>query len=105
MVSKATEVNFPMYVGGEWTLGEGGESREVRNPATGETIGRIPLGGSADVDRAVRVARSAAPELGRMTAFERAELCVRMADAISERREELARTLSIEHGKPLHSEA
>jgi acyl-CoA reductase-like NAD-dependent aldehyde dehydrogenase len=105
MVSEVREVNFPMYVGGEWTFGEGGESREIRNPATGEMIGRIPLGGAADVDRAVREAQAVAPQLARMTAFERAELCVRMADAISERKEELARTLSTEHGKPLHAEA
>jgi acyl-CoA reductase-like NAD-dependent aldehyde dehydrogenase len=105
MVGEVKEINFPMYVGGQWTSGEGGESREVMNPATGEAIGRLQLGGAADVDRAVRVARAVAPELARMTAFERAELCVRMADATSARREELARTLSREHGKPLHAEA
>jgi acyl-CoA reductase-like NAD-dependent aldehyde dehydrogenase len=105
MENEAREATYPMYVGGEWTLGEGGELGDVKNPATGETIGKVPLGGSADVDRAVRAARSVAPELARMTAFERAELCFRLSDAISERREGLARTLSVEHGKPLHSEA
>jgi acyl-CoA reductase-like NAD-dependent aldehyde dehydrogenase len=105
MVGEVREARFPMYVGGEWTFGGGGEFREVRNPATGEAIGRIPLGEAADVDQAVQAAQAIAPDLARMTAFERAELCVGMADAISERREELARTLSTEHGKPLHSEA
>src|SRR3712207_8232762 len=38
------------------------------------SIGRIPLGGTADIDRAVRAARAVAPALARMTAFERAEL-------------------------------
>lgn len=103
-MSNSGEVRFPMYLGGEWVSGDG-QSREVRNPATGEEIGRIPLGGPAEVDRAVRAARAVAPELARMTVFERAELCERMAVAVAARREDLARTLSVEHGKPLHSEA
>ena len=103
-MSKSGEMRFPMYLGGEWVSGDG-ESREVRNPATGEKIGTIPLGGAAEVDRAVRAAGAVAPGLARMTAFERAELCGRLADAVAARREELARTLSAEHGKPLHSEA
>jgi succinate-semialdehyde dehydrogenase/glutarate-semialdehyde dehydrogenase len=105
MVGEVSRADFPMYIGGEWTFGEGEESGEARNPATGETIGRLPIGSPADVDRAVRAARAVAHELARMTVFERAELCVRLADAIFERRAELVRTLSAEHGKPLHSEA
>lgn len=99
------QANFQMYIGGEWTGGEAGETRGVRNPATGDGLGEYAVGSAADVDRAVQAARNVAPELARMGAFERAELCTKLADAVTERREELARILSMEHGKPLHTEA
>ena len=91
---------YPMHIDGEryW---ESGETRDVVSPATGETIGRIPLGTREDADRAVRAARRASKLLARMTVFERAELCFRIADTILKNKEKLARLLTLEQGKPL----
>ncbi|CAH0118933.1 Glutarate-semialdehyde dehydrogenase [Paenibacillus sp. CECT 9249] len=96
---------YPMYIDGAWYSGDGKHVKDVISPATGETIGTIPTGTREDADRAVRAAHRAAPSLAAMTVFERAELCQRIADAIAANKEELAKVLSMEHGKPYHTEA
>ena len=42
------------YVGGRWVAASSAEQRDVQNPATGETLARVPLSNAADVDAAVR---------------------------------------------------
>ena len=49
------------YVGGRWTSAESAEALDVTNPATGETLARVPLSSAADLDAAVRAAREALP--------------------------------------------
>lgn len=97
-------MNYPMYIDGEWRFREGAEFKDVISPGSGEVIGRIPMGTKDDVDRAVRAAHRESFALASMTVFERAELCMRIADAIEGRKEELARLLSQEHGKPYSTE-
>ena len=48
-----------MIIGGEQVDALDGQTFEVHNPATGAVIARVPLGGKADVDRAVEAARKA----------------------------------------------
>ena len=105
MVKGTSKIDFPMYIGGQRHLSESDEIRDVTSPATGERLGRLAYGTPVDVDLAVRAAQAAAQTLAKMTVFERAELCVSVADVLASRREETARTLSKEHGKPLHTEA
>ena len=47
------------YIGGEWVGAETENSREVRNPATGDLLAEVPLSEAEDVDRAARTAREA----------------------------------------------
>ena len=96
---------FPMFIDGQWHTGDQNNLKDVTSPATGEVLGQIPFGVSEDVDRAVRAARRASKSLERMTVFERAELCQRIANAIEVNRDRLAKLLSLEHGKPLYTEA
>ena len=42
------------FLDGEWVDATGGETMEVLNPATGETIAEVPRSSAADVDRAVQ---------------------------------------------------
>src|SRR5262249_18793854 len=58
-----------------------------------------------DVDRAVAAARDAQPKWAALSAWERAKVCHAIADLIVERREEFARELSLEQGKPNEAEA
>jgi 1-pyrroline dehydrogenase len=88
-------------VGGEWVDSASGETMEVLNPATGETIAEVPRANSEDVDRAVQAAKRALPEWLETTPGERAELLLKLADAIVEHTDELAELESRNVGKPL----
>jgi acyl-CoA reductase-like NAD-dependent aldehyde dehydrogenase len=94
-----------MYVAGEWAESESGERMEATSPATGETIGTVPAGTRTDVRRAIAAANDVAPAWGAASAFERARACERVAEAIHRRRDDLARTLTLDQGKPLQAEA
>ncbi len=96
---------YRMYVAGEWTEGESGVLMKATSPSTGEPIGTIPEGTREDVRRAVAAANDAWPGWAARSAFERATAMDRVADIIVERREDLARTLTLDQGKPLHAEA
>src|SRR5438876_11835500 len=88
-------------VGGEWVDSLDGGTMEVLNPATGETIAEVPRANAEDVDRAVQAAKKALPEWLETTPGERAELLLKLADAINEHAEELAELESRNVGKPL----
>ncbi|MEZ0312073.1 MAG: aldehyde dehydrogenase [Myxococcota bacterium] len=93
------------WIGGAWVPSRGGGSEDVVSPATGAVIGKLITGTTRDVDDAVESATSAAAVLATMTPFERAKLCFKIAESIEKRKEALAKLLSLEQGKPLHSEA
>jgi 1-pyrroline dehydrogenase len=88
-------------VGGEWVDSASGETMEVLNPATGETIAEVPRATAEDVDRAVQAAKKALPEWLDTTPGERAEMLLKLANAIDEHAEELAEIESRNVGKPL----
>jgi 1-pyrroline dehydrogenase len=88
-------------VGGEWVDAVEGGTAEIINPATGEPIGEVPQGTQADVDRAVEAAKRAWPQWRESTPAERAELLLKLADAIDEHADELAEIESRNVGKPL----
>jgi acyl-CoA reductase-like NAD-dependent aldehyde dehydrogenase len=93
------------FVGGEWVQASHDRVRQIVSPVTGEVIAEAPDASSADIDRAVVAARAAQPAWAARTAWERAEICHAIADLIVERREEFARALTLEQGKPYASEA
>src|SRR5438067_8097168 len=88
-------------VGGEWVDSASGETMQVLNPATGDTIAEVPQASAEDVDRAVQAAKKALPEWLETTPGERSELLLKLADAIEEHGEELAELESRNVGKPL----
>src|SRR5262245_5930676 len=49
------------YIGGRWVASSATRFGEVRNPADDSLLARVPLGGAADVDRAVQAALKAYP--------------------------------------------
>ena len=94
-----------MFVGGGWQPSASGETFDAISPATGELIGAVPQGDRGDAQRAIAVARDAADGWARLTAFERAAKMNTVGDVIESRRDELARTLTLDQGKPLKAEA
>jgi acyl-CoA reductase-like NAD-dependent aldehyde dehydrogenase len=79
---------------------EGG--REIKDPATGDVVGRAPEHSAQDLEAAVAAARAAQPAWGRLSHAERSEYLNRAADAIEHSAEALAELLSREQGKPLN---
>jgi 1-pyrroline dehydrogenase len=89
------------FVGGEWVDSDGGDTMEVLNPATGETIAEVQRSTAEDAERAVEAAKAALPEWLEATPAERSELLHKLADVIEENADELAAIESKNVGKPL----
>jgi 1-pyrroline dehydrogenase len=87
-------------VGGEWVDAVEGETMEVINPATGETIGEVPRGSQADVDRAVAAAKQAFEDWRDTTPGERSGMLLALADALEEHADELIEAEKANVGKP-----
>ena len=81
---------------------DGGPSREVHDPATGELIARVPIHDETDLDQAIERARSAQPGWAALSDEERSAALNRVADAVEAAAEPLAELLSREQGKPLN---
>jgi len=90
-----------LFIAGEWTTAESGETFDAESPATGETIGTVQRGGREDARRAIAAANEAAPGWARLSAFDRAAALHRVADEVERRRDSLVHTLTLDQGKPL----
>jgi glyceraldehyde-3-phosphate dehydrogenase (NADP+) len=89
-----------MYLAGRWA--DSPVVLEVEDPARpGQPAGRTYLATEAQVEEAVQAAVRAAPEMRRLPAYERARALRHVSDGIRERREEIARGISRESGKPI----
>ncbi|MBZ9560316.1 MULTISPECIES: NAD-dependent succinate-semialdehyde dehydrogenase [Modicisalibacter] len=93
------------YIDGSWVAADSGEQIEVDNPATGETIGRMPRMGRAETQRAIEAADAALPAWRAHTAQERADILMKWYDLMLEHQDELARIMTLEQGKPLKEAA
>jgi 1-pyrroline dehydrogenase len=89
------------FVGGKWVESGAGETMEVLNPATGETIAEVQRSTAEDAERAVEAAKAALPEWLEATPGERSELLHKLADVIEENADELAALESKNVDKPL----
>ncbi len=90
------------FIGGQWVAPLSGAYLPIENPSTGETVGEIARGQSADIDRAVAAAEAAlSGEWGRMTATERGRILTRIGQKVLERVDDLARIEALDVGKPL----
>ncbi len=96
----ATDV-LDNYIGGRWTPSASGELLDVTNPATGETIARVPLSTAAEVETAVAAAREAFAEWRLRPVIERARWLFGFRQALVSEHEELARSVTREMGKTL----
>ena len=90
-----------LLIAGEWVNGEGGDSIEVVNPATGEVIGTVAKAATSDLDRALAASDSAFRVWRKVPAVERSRLLRRAAEIVRERADDIARTVTTEQGKPL----
>src|SRR4029079_7735515 len=89
------------FIGGRWVKARASDYFDVHNPASGEVIGRTPLSTSDDVDAAVQAAAQAFPAWRETPVNARAQVLYKFKQLCEQHFEELARTVTTEHGKTL----
>src|SRR5919197_1721351 len=87
------------WIGGRAVEGESSRSGSVYNPATGQQTGAVDFATAEEVDRAVQTAKAAFPAWRALSLSRRTELFFRIRDLVHERRDEIAKILTAEHGK------
>lgn len=90
-----------MLIDGSWTDAADRATITVRNPGTGETIDTVPAASAAEVERALQAASEGARRMRALPAHRRSAILTAAADAIHAAREDLARLLARENGKPI----
>ncbi|WP_047153876.1 NAD-dependent succinate-semialdehyde dehydrogenase [Aneurinibacillus tyrosinisolvens] len=89
-----------MYINGKW-IEKGIDEVVVRNPANGEVVGRVAKVGKEEVEEAIEAANAAFKTWSKLPAIERSNYMYRVAEIMRERKEDLARTGTLEMGKAL----
>jgi len=103
--ASVTTATTSLHIAGRWVPAVSGQWFEAVDPAHGTHLGEVALGDRADAQRAVEAAAAAAPGWGATSAFHRAAALTRIGDVIAGRRDDLARALTEDQGKPLRAEA
>src|SRR5437899_6436663 len=90
----------PMYLNGEWVFAEGGATFDVINPADQSTVASIANGAKPEIERAVQAANAAFREWSALAPKDRGRILLGIQELMEERRDELARLVTLENGKP-----
>src|SRR5713101_1212 len=90
-----------MLIEGQLTESQNADVIRVSNPATGELVDTVPKGGREDVKRAVDAASEAFKVWSERPAIERSRVLLKIAEVIRADVADLARSLTLEQGKPL----
>ena len=89
------------YVAGEWINADDGATVAVVNPATGQTLGTVPMCGTAETKRAIAAAEVAQRAWAQVSAKERAAVLRKLNDLMLANADDLALIMTSEQGKPL----
>jgi succinate-semialdehyde dehydrogenase/glutarate-semialdehyde dehydrogenase len=90
-----------MYIDGKWVEASNGGTLGVINPATEEVLCDVAYGGRDDAHRAIDAAARAMPAWMKLSSWDRGKVLKKTADLMRDRLEAIARTLTMEQGKPL----
>lgn len=91
---------YPMYIDGKWVGNDYEVFTEVTNPATREVLGAVPTGGAFEAEKAVDAAHQAFKTWSKKTADERYRVLMKWHYLIDQHKEEIARIMTMEQGKP-----
>jgi malonate-semialdehyde dehydrogenase (acetylating)/methylmalonate-semialdehyde dehydrogenase len=89
------------YINGTWVEAQTDEFVEVVNPATGETLARVPLSGKADVEKAAVAASAALPAWRQTPALDRIQYLFKLKTLLETNLEQISRSITLECGKTL----
>ena len=92
-----------LLINGKWVPAKSGKTFETVNPANEEVLALVAEGDKADVDEAVKAARTAfeSGKWSNMSPHQRARYVFKIADIIEAHGEELAELITLENGKPI----
>jgi glyceraldehyde-3-phosphate dehydrogenase (NADP+) len=88
-----------MYISGQWV--DSPTMTPIVSPYSGEIVDSVPAATPEQIEQALRAAVKAADAMAKLTAYERYAILMRGAELVAQNVEELARTVSLEMGKPL----
>ena len=93
---------FHNYINGKWEAPSGNRYFDQKNPARlSEVTGRFPLSEEPDTQRAIEAAHSAFPAWKSLSVHKRAEYLKKALQLMRERKQDIARVLTMENGKTL----
>ena len=90
-----------MLINGKETDSVSGKTAEVLSPATGEVIDTVPVADEKDIDLSLSAAETAFRSWKKTPLHERASIMMKFVELVRENRDSLARTLSMDNGKPI----
>jgi aldehyde dehydrogenase (NAD+) len=100
-MSEQSDETYGHYVDGEWIDGDGGDTFESENPATGERLATFRRGTAGDVDAAMAAAADAFEEWRELSYIDRAEYLWEIYHELRERTDELGEIVTRESGKEI----
>jgi len=78
-----------------------GQTHEIHSPFDDQVVGQVDFGQASDIEQAIAAADSARPHMAALAAHQRAAILSRMAAGLQARREQTARIIAQEAGKPI----
>lgn len=90
-----------LFIDGQWVRSESNCWFSVYNPASGEEIEKVADGNKNDMKKAIEAAARSFRTWSKLTAYERSSYLYKAYEIMIERKEELARLMTMEQGKPL----
>ncbi len=101
MTTDAATATVPFWINGRDTASAGARHGQVTNSATGEVVRHVSFATVEDVDRAVAAAQAAWPAWRATSPLGRARTLMKVRDLVDRHKDDLARSITIEHGKTL----
>ncbi len=90
-----------LYINGEWRQANSGETLDVINPATGDVLEQVASAGKEETKEAIEVANEAFSLWKNKTGAERGKYLMDIAQKMKSKTDSLAKTITLEMGKPL----
>src|SRR5246500_2912743 len=94
-----TEAKIPHYIDGQWVESNAREWSEILNPATGESLGKVPISDAAEVTRAIDAAAAAYPAWRRTPPEDRIQPLFKLKVLLEDHLDDISRLITQENGK------
>jgi malonate-semialdehyde dehydrogenase (acetylating)/methylmalonate-semialdehyde dehydrogenase len=94
-----TEAKIPHFIDGQWVGSNAREWSEILNPATGESLGKVPLSDAAEVTKAIDAAAAAYPAWRRTPPEDRIQPLFKLKVLLEDHLDDISRLITQENGK------